>query len=69
MTSRHLIRRGIVVAAAFAGLLVLAWSAPATADDVVADDQIVQGKLCVGTPCVNGVRALQRQMRALLARG
>jgi Chaperone of endosialidase len=29
-------------------------SRPALADNVVADDQIVQGNLCVGTPCVNG---------------
>ncbi|HEU4701154.1 MAG TPA: hypothetical protein VFS37_01635 [Conexibacter sp.] len=54
MNSRHLIRRGVVLAAAFATLLMLLWSTPANADNVVADDQIVQGKLCVGTPCVNG---------------
>jgi hypothetical protein len=54
MNSRHLIRRGLVAAAAFATLLMLVWSAPATADNVVADDQVVQGKLCVGTPCIDG---------------
>ena len=39
--------------AAALGLLISAPPA-ALADNVVADDQIVQGNLCVGTPCVNG---------------
>lgn len=34
--------------------IALVLAAPARADDVVADDQIVQGAECVGFDCVNG---------------
>jgi hypothetical protein len=39
-----------------AAALALLTSVPPTAlaDNVVADDQIVQGNLCVGTPCIDG---------------
>ena len=33
--------------------LALLLAAPARADDLVADDQIVQGLECVGLDCVN----------------
>ena len=36
------------------GLLLTSIPPTALADNVVADDQIVQGNLCVGTPCVDG---------------
>ena len=42
--------RALLLGAAFA----LTLAAPARADDVVADDQIVQGAECVGFDCVNG---------------
>ena len=45
-----MIARALLLGAAFA----LALAAPARADDVVADDQIVQGAECVGFDCVNG---------------
>ena len=43
------------LAVPFAALvLLIATAAPAAADVVVPDDQIVQGKQCVGVLCVNG---------------
>ena len=43
------------LAGPFAALvLLLAAAAPAAADVVVPDDQIVQGKQCVGVLCLNG---------------
>ena len=33
---------------------ILLSSGEAMADDVIADDIIVQGKACIGVPCVNG---------------
>jgi hypothetical protein len=45
--------RRTLASCALAVLPLLA-AAPALADNVVADDQIVQGNLCVGVPCVNG---------------
>ena len=47
-------RRRTLESCALAVVLMLAATVPAVADNVVADDQIVQGQLCVGTPCVNG---------------
>jgi hypothetical protein len=44
---------GTVSLAAALGLLTSP-TPTALADNVVADDQIVQGNLCVGTPCVDG---------------
>lgn len=48
---RHLHRVAALPAALGLGLAV---SAPARADQVFADDVIVQGSLCVGVDCVNG---------------
>ena len=42
------------VTAAVFGLIVISISAPATADQVILDDLIVDGSACVGQDCVNG---------------
>jgi endosialidase-like protein len=45
----------VLQALSLAGLFgLISLAPPALADNVVADDQIVQGRLCVGIPCVNG---------------
>src|SRR5215510_3006421 len=46
----------LLLAVPLAATLALVITTPrsALADNVVADDQIVQGNLCVGTTCANG---------------
>jgi hypothetical protein len=48
-----------------AAVLVLLLGTPpkALADQVVADDLIVQGELCVGTPCVDGEPLILGEVR------
>ncbi|HKG39511.1 MAG TPA: hypothetical protein VKB25_11025 [Conexibacter sp.] len=46
--------RRALASCALAVVLPLSAAAPALADNVVPDDQIVQGNLCVGVLCVNG---------------
>ncbi|HZV74037.1 MAG TPA: hypothetical protein VFF79_10010 [Conexibacter sp.] len=48
---------------ALALALLLVVVAPAAADNVVADNQIVQGNLCVGLSCANGESFSSRLMR------
>jgi hypothetical protein len=56
-------RRLRVVWLAAALVLLISPSETAREDNVVADDQIVQGNLCVGATCADGV--VQEQQAAI----